>query len=179
MRRMLLAALLVLVFGAVACGGDDDDAADTASADETAGESGDDSSETTAGDASPTDVDVCGLVTVEEVSAWVGHDVTAEPKNDASGQYGVCEWRTPDVSGWVSRLTVGPADHYELLKRQDAEPLDGVGDEAWISPVISSVGSPTFDIGVKTGDYHVLIFFSDTDDTEKGAEMAAAVVDAL
>jgi hypothetical protein len=99
--------------------------------------------------------------------------VTGESKNDAVGAFGVCEWSSPTVSGYVARLTVGPAKDYELLKAKNAEPLAGLGDEAWISP-LTTAGD--FDIGVKAGDVHVLIFFTGPTPVEQGKAMAAAIL---
>ena len=114
---------------------------------------------------------------VEEVSGFLGDEMIAETKPLTSGAFGVCEWRPQDVSGYTARLTVGPVSHYEVLKSRRATPVTGIGDEAWTTHTDGATGD--YDIGVKTGDRHVLIFFTSGQDFEKAKQMATRIVEEL
>jgi hypothetical protein len=180
MRKALTAGWLVGVLFVVlpACGGGDDGKSGDVARNTSTTEPGDTTTKTTtsSGSSDPSDIDVCGLLSEEEASSLIGVAVVAEEKNDAVGSYGVCEWAPAGQGFYTVRLTVGPADLYETLKSRVATELSGLGDKAW-SYAHGSASSPQIDMGVLSGDYHVLVFGEL--DLAKGQQFAKAVLDAL
>jgi hypothetical protein len=181
-RRFVTVGVIAAVLGLAACGGDDDgDGAaitDTTEATDDTTSSDENTTVTTSDAGSSEDVDACALVSEDEVSAIIGIDVITVPQANVSGG-SVCHWEEPDDGFYTVRLTIGPASLYETLRSNVATDLDGLGDEAW-SAFVGEV-----DIGVRVGEYHVLVFFdapddmSDTEALERGVEFTEAVLDGL
>ena len=186
-RRVLgrsLAVVAVAVMLATACGGDDtgdDDAATGGESSETV-TTADSEEGTTATTAQSTEtgaevVDTCSLLTDAEASEFLGVEVTAELEGAPSGAYGACEWVVPAEGFYRARLTVGPADHYEILRSNEATDLAGLGDEAWSHQYGDS--NDILDIGVRTGEYHVLLFLDPMADHATGEAMMRQILEGL
>jgi hypothetical protein len=87
----------------------------------------------------------------------------------------VCEWNPPGESAYRVRLTVGPANLYEVLKSKASEPLAGLGDEAWVRKSAGTSGMTG--IGARQGAYHVYV---DMDiSLDNGKQLVTRVFEAL
>ena len=188
---LLAAALLV---AASACGDDDgDDAVGiTAAVDETDAEGAD----TAATDVEDTDVsgqttdpsgavgeiDVCALLTKEEVEAVIGMPAgSAQPEESAPPFFG-CRYEEDGLSQMVSIgvLAWGDAEEAEASFEFGADQypaVEGIGDRAYNS-------QPIDDLTVLAGRYELsvgLYFVSDDDEAElaMASELAAVALDRL
>lgn len=178
MRRTLMTAALVALLAMTSCGSDGSsgtsgDSGTSVSSGSTATTTGTNSGSS----ADSTNIDVCGLVSTQDVSTILGQSVASTAKNDAVGSYGVCEWAPAGSGAYVARLTVGPSRLYSVLKSKQASDLAGVGDEAW-SYTYGTPDAPKVDVGVSEGSYHVLLFL-DPGDLEQAKSIVGKVLDAL
>jgi hypothetical protein len=190
---LLAAALLV---AASACGDDDgDDAVGiTAAVDETDAEGAD----TEATDVEDTDVrdqttvangsravgeiDVCALLTKEEVEAVIGMPAGAAQPEESAAPYFGCRYEEDGLSQIVSIgvLAWGDAEEAETSFEFGADQypaIEGIGDRAYNS-------QPIDDVSVLSGRYELsvgLYFVSDDDEAElaMASELAAVALDRL
>jgi hypothetical protein len=142
-RAGVMAAVLVL--GVVGCGGDDDGSTGSGSPTETDGDQGDDPGQA-AGGAGGDSSDLCSLLTTGEVEAQFGEvGAVADPHME----YGSCVWEigeqgddgTGDLIS-LYRFVGDPSRSFAENWGADLagdQPVEGVGDEAWVSEDGTSV----------------------------------------
>lgn len=135
----------VLVLGVAGCGGDDDGSTGFGSPTETGGDQGDDpgqAAEGAGGDSS----DLCSLLTTGEVEAQFGEvGAVADPHME----YGSCVWEIGEqgddgTGDFISlyRFVGDPSRSFAENWGTDLagdQPVEGVGDEAWVSEDGTSV----------------------------------------
>ena len=152
-KTFLIAAALVALLSLAACGGDDDDDAtgssSTATATSAATDSSDSESTGTPGATATqggnngggdTPVDICGLLTLDEVETALGIPVEeGAPSND--GDFYACDWAASDETTFSS-LTVeffagsDSENEYYFDLTGDAEEINGLGDRAQYTDLI-------------------------------------------
>ena len=153
-----LIALLALVLTVGACGGGDDSGSDGASPDVEEDDGGDDNGD--GGDAfsgSP-----CDLLTEDDVTGVIGFEVTEEEESAAS-----CIWRV--VGGnELTLVSVQLFDDpsWEAGVSRGAEPLSGVGDEAFVATDPSYVH-----LYVRDGGTNLLVIVSVGVDPDTGSQI--------
>jgi hypothetical protein len=191
-RSLVAAALLV---AASACGGDDAgdtpvvettdaDGAATATTDTETATTDADGSETTVASGSPAgdEIDVCALVTEEEVEAIIGMAAgPAQPEESAPPFFG-CRYEEEGLSQTVTigLLAWNDADEAESSFDFGADQypaVEGIGDRAYNS-------QPIDDLSVLAGRYELsvgLYFVSDDDEAElaMAIELAQLALDRL
>jgi hypothetical protein len=142
--RRFSAVVLGLVLAAVfACGGGDDDAGQTVgptTAPAATQDGGGTASVAPADGGGAAGVDVCELLTQEEVEAALGQAASA-PQPGASGPYEACTWNTVEISlkfvilqvhGGVSREQfLSQKDETAAFLDTDVTDVEGVGDAAY------------------------------------------------
>jgi hypothetical protein len=125
MRPAPLTAVVVAALLVAGCSGSDDDSADP-------GDSGDGGSTTQPGGA---DEGACALLRSEEVSGLFGADAVAAPPPDVAV---TCLWEADDEGLPTHQLQVSLYEGGEPLDAgsygEGAEPVEGVGDEAFVVP---------------------------------------------
>ena len=178
MKRRLAAAVAAgLLLVAVGCGGDDgdDDPQDAAP------EAPD--AEALPGDEAPDDasseddsVDACALLEEIEIEPYVG------PTGPGSGGDGTCSWENPESFESVTVNIGQPGTAVDGLPDPspwpDAEPIEGVGDDARYSP---SNGVVEFAVGDRACDLQLATPVTLEDDAQReGAiDLAELVVERL
>jgi hypothetical protein len=163
-RRCLLGSLILLLVAA-ACGGGDDDEAEPPTTDESQAEG------------------PCALLTVEEVSDLFGEDAeVAPPAGD--GPTSTCLWEATAEDGDFPTRHQLQLQVYEgggeLNPRsygEESEPIEGLGDEAFLVPS-GTLGTTA---GYRDGERTVIIHYAviGGEDAPRSADSSDEVVDLL
>lgn len=176
---LTMVALAALVLAACGGGDDDDDDGgdDTGPTATEADDSGDDGGDDDSGDdddggdddsgddddgGSDGDVDVCSLLSDDEVSAVLG----SAPEGEAANfdPFFDCSWITEDFNSINLSVAVGPGGESLFeFNNDDAEEIDGLGDRAQYLSGILGV------LEVLEGDYYISVSVtgSDLDEDER------------
>ena len=195
-RTSSLVAAALLVVAASACGGDDDDDAidvteetdetdtDEAASEATDVEGADVTGQPTVADEAPAvgEVDVCALLTKEEVEAVIGMTAGSAQREESPAPYFGCRYEEDGLSQIVSIGVLAWVDAEEAEASfefgADQYPaVEGLGDRAYNS-------QPIDDVSVLAGRYELsvgLYFVSDDDEAElaMASELAAMALDRL
>jgi hypothetical protein len=137
-RRIALSAWVLALALAAGCSGDSDDSgADAPGSEDTTSASGDGGDGDSGGNA-------CDLLTEDEVSAAVGVEVNAGQGADGpvatGGTQETCKWSSVDSPIDTATITIYSETSAADSVRDadpDAAPLEGVGDEAFVSSFAS------------------------------------------
>jgi len=181
-RLTLLAATGLVAFSLLACGGDDDNGnGDTGDVEPTAEATGDDLEEPTepegegdgaSGDGDVSDIDMCALLTVEEIEAAAGN-----PVEEGVVDIGLsCDWDSdPDDTSVAVYLTPGiiPDLCSEAFVGDEAyAELGGYDGPAFTSFIEPSGGTADVLVCLDEGQFQ-LIVTGGLDDTPDQAQMQA------
>ncbi len=175
-------AMLVAVVG---CGGDDDDDdAATATNDQAGTATSEPAGSTaTSADAGGDDaIDVCALLSPEEVSTALGAEAPEGESEAPVPPFFGCDWDTGEQSLAVSVIKWPNEDDAKSsmdleTENNDYPAIDGLGDEAYNT-------QPIDDVTVRAGRYEISIglsFVSDDDEEElaRATEVARIIVSGL
>jgi hypothetical protein len=165
-RRLLRGSIVVVVLLAAACGGDDDDDAEPPTTDESQAEG------------------PCALLTIDQVSDLFGEDAQVAPPAGDATTTTTCLWETAGEDGEFPtrhqlQLSVFEGGN-QLDPRaygESSEPVDDLGDEAFVAPE----GTFGATAGYRDGDRTVIITYAIVggEDAPDPSENADEVVDLL
>ena len=177
LRHLATASVVALVLAA--CGGDDDDASNgttdtganaptTTTAPETDTTGGADP----AAGATPADAPSCQLLTPTQIGEVVGATFT-----DGSDLLGSCEYLADDGTTNVSIELIDDATYDERAAGEGVEPVDGVGDEAFLDTtngfLYVTSGDTLFRVNVTGGDVSL------EQAAELNQQLAALIIESL
>lgn len=205
MRSKAMVIVLALALGVSACGGDDDDSAtdaqattaagtDTSTEDTSATTTGDSASATTAGgDATATtsdgagdieEVDVCAILTADDIASVVGVTPSAAEPDMTIPDVPIFGCNYDVEGGFVQASVTVSATEEEAkelfqfgLENNDYPTVDGVGDEAYDA-------APAFGLTARSGRFEVSVNVAGSADDaaaelEQEKELTQLVIDRL
>jgi hypothetical protein len=175
--RILVALPLLLAATLLTCSDDDDDAAEPGGGDGTATQQ-----PRTSTGGTGVSIDVCALVTAEEIEAIVGEPIAEGEAEESAPPFFGCRYESDDITRVVTIGVIAwdDADDAEAsfdIGADQYEAVEGIGDRAYRS-------QPINDITVLSGRYEIsvgLYFVSEDDDDEfeMAREIASTVIDRL